>query len=131
MQERVYWFNAGIPLKIDCPDLKIDQPDKTYRVMTIRRNDRIIAREFLFDLPPKELQLPKAHIKWKMLMDNRLELISDKFAYGVFIDLPEGIEADDNFFHLMPGEKKIVRLTSDKKTFALNQIKIKSLADTY
>jgi beta-mannosidase len=128
MQDRVYWYNHGSPLKIDCPALKDDQLNNSFWVMSVKQGNTILVREIFFKTLPKELQLQKAQIKLKLITGNRLELITDKFAYGVFVELPDGVEADDNFFHLLPKEKKTVQLS---RSVNINQIKIRSLADTY
>jgi len=126
--DRVFWFNNGVPLKIEYPALIKDKFETKYWLITVKRGNVEIARDIFFNLPPKDLKLPKANIKWKLLPGNRLELITDKFAYGVYIELPDGVETDDNFFHLLPKEKKIVTLN---RSVTNSQIKIKTLADTY
>jgi hypothetical protein len=50
----------------------------------------------------------------------------------VFIDVPDGVELEDNYFHLLPNEKKVVKFTSTIPIEIIKKkIKIKSLVDTY
>jgi hypothetical protein len=78
------------------------------------------------------LKLPKSQIKWTITGNKEIELSTDNFAYGVFIDGPDGLELEDNYFHLSPHEKKLVKFRSSLSNDILNKnIRIKSLADTY
>jgi beta-mannosidase len=89
-----------------------------------------IVKGFLL-ADPKDVNLPNAKIEWDV-WGEIIEVTADKFAYGVFIDVPDGVELDDNYFNLMPGETRYIRFTS---TVPLETIKrsitIKSLVDTY
>jgi beta-mannosidase len=90
-----------------------------------------ISRNFAFAFPPKDLNLPKTHIEYKIEKGQLLKS-ADKFAYGVYIDVPDGVELEDNYFHLLPNEKKIVKFTSTVSLETIRKrIKIKSLVDTY
>jgi beta-mannosidase len=97
----------------------------------LQKDETTIASNFLFFNTPKALDLPKAKININITAST-ITLTSDKFAYGVYIDVPDGVELEDNFFHLVPGEKKIVNFTSSIPLDQLRRnIKTKSLADTY
>ncbi len=103
-----------------------------YWQFTVKSGKLILAQQVYLFLPPKELNLKKPLIRWKWLTGDKLELTTDKFAYGVFLDLPEGVEPDDNYFYLLPGEKKIIQFTGHLNAELLKKsLKIKSLVDTY
>jgi beta-mannosidase len=130
----IYQFKKGNPLIMEVPKGFVHTNDfeDCYWVFNVKKGDSILARNIYLFLPPKDLNLQKATISWKLLAGNRLELISDKFAYGVFIDLPEEIELSDNYFHLLPGDKKIVQLSGQVNINSIKQkIRIKSLIDTF
>ncbi|MER3471609.1 MAG: glycoside hydrolase [Chitinophagaceae bacterium] len=92
---------------------------------------KLISRSFAFAYPPKELNLPKVYIKYEVKR-GQIKLSADKFAYGVYINVPDGVELEDNYFHLLPNEKKIIKFTSKVPlTTIQKQIKIKSLVDTF
>jgi hypothetical protein len=66
------------------------------------------------------------------LNNHTIELVADRFAYGVYVEVPDGVALDDNYFHLVAGEKKILHFTSTLPENTIRSgIKIKSLADTY
>ncbi|MFZ9386689.1 MAG: beta-mannosidase [Chitinophagaceae bacterium] len=91
-----------------------------------------LARTVYFFNPPVKLNLPRPQIRWDIVNGQFLELSSDTFAYGVFVDLPDGTEARDNFFHLIPGEVKRIQLSGISDIENLRrQIKVRSLAETY
>ena len=80
---------------------------------------------------PKNLNLPKTKVQHSV-SDNKIILVSPRFAYGVYIDVPDGVELEDNYFHLLPGEKKSVKFKSSLPNATIKKmIKIKSLVDTY
>lgn len=91
----------------------------------------IEAENFFYLQPQKSILPGKPQISWK-IVDGGIELLSDKFAIGVEIQLPEGIEPEDNYFDMVPGIRKIIRLKGRIDPLALsNNIHIRSLADTY
>lgn len=95
------------------------------------KKGRVLASQFLFSSPPKNLKLAKPYISFRII-DNYIQVTSDCFAYGVYLEVPEGVELDDNYFHIVPREKKNIKFTS---TIPLDQlsknIRIRSLFDTY
>jgi beta-mannosidase len=130
----IYHVIKGNPLVIDYPKGFITQYDfeDCYWVFRVKRKNETLAQTVYLFLPPKDLNFHKPIITWKLVNSNKLELISNKFAYGVFIDVPDGIELSDNYFHLLPGEKKIIQLNGKINSELLKkQLKIKSLIDTY
>jgi beta-mannosidase len=147
-QERAQWidFRKGVDASEDWQNewgpgrltgnriltnkVRHNEPNGVY-VFTLRKKDSIVARDFVFLNDPKELDLPKANIKYRITA-GKIELSCPVFAYGVYLDLPDGVEVDDNYFHLLPGEKKIVRFRSSLSLQTIrNSIRIKSLVDTY
>jgi len=94
-------------------------------------NDSTLAENFLFLAPPKKLNLAKPKITVQISGTNII-LESDVFAYGVEVDVPDDVKLDDNYFHLLPGEKKTVKFYSKRPSAELLKLlKTKSLADTY
>lgn len=108
--------------------------DSTNGVLAFRvvSDGKTIARNLLFLTDPKNLRLPKPVIKWSILGNNVLEVSSDRFAYGVQVDVPDGVHLEDNYFHLMPGEKRKINFSATLPLEVVKKkISIKSLADTY
>lgn len=95
-------------------------------------NRELSVNNFYF-AKPKELNLPKPKISLKAIDKNHIEVTTDKLARFVWLQLPKTINAfSDNYFDLLPGEKKIICL-SDKEEVGnvINKIKVLSLVDTY
>ena len=114
-------------------DQKVESPiDSTNCLLVFRlNNNNLLTSSILFFTDPKKLKLPQTKIEYSII-DNQIHLVSSNFAYGVYIDVPDGVELDDNYFHLLPGEKKVVSFTSGIPIETLKkQIRIKSLVDTY
>jgi beta-mannosidase len=79
---------------------------------------------------PKNLTFPDVKVKVKQLDEKTLELTSDKLAKSVWMFLPGTINAfSDNYFDLLPGEKKLVQVETEDLKSAIKNIKIQSLAD--
>lgn len=84
----------------------------------------------------KEIDFPKANIKWQSLPTQggyEVTLESDVFARGVFLSI-EGIDNffSDNYFDLLPGEPIKIQVTTslDKASFD-KQLKTVSLSEAY
>jgi beta-mannosidase len=92
---------------------------------------KVISRSFLFAHAPKEMNFPKANLLTRVYKDH-LTISTDKFAYGVFIDVPDGVELEDNYFNLLPGETRSIKFSSKITPDIIKKsIRIKSLVDTY
>jgi beta-mannosidase len=82
---------------------------------------------------PKNLVLEKPAISVRLLNDKSIEVSSDVLARFVWLDIPStDCHFSDNYFDLLPGEKKVVTVLTDKRIRNLNRvIRVRSLADTY
>jgi beta-mannosidase len=80
--------------------------------------------EFFF-AKPKDLKLKKPTIQIKKLGEKTIEITTDFLAKNVFLSTENETFFDDNYFDLLPNEKKIIKLS---KPFSA--IKIKTLFDT-
>jgi beta-mannosidase len=132
-QQNWSWQNQRHPGWKQMPILKHDTADTNgvYVFTLLDDSSRIVNRNYYFPVEPKSLNLSKAHIKWTV-SDGTIVLTSDKFAYGVYVDLPDGVELYDNYFHIIPHEKKVVKFRSAIPLETIKKkIKIKSLVDTY
>lgn len=108
--------------------------DSSKRVLSFRvtSGGKTVAQNLLHLTEPKNLNLPKPTLKWKVSGTNTLQVSSDKFAYGVQVNAPDGVQLADNYFHLMPGEKKSIRFSATLPAETiLKNITLKSLVDTY
>ena len=77
-----------------------------------------------FFAKPKELKLQKPHIGIKIINDFMIEISSDVLAKDVFLSSENNTFFEDNYFDLLPNEKRIIKLSKP-----LQNIKAKSLFD--
>jgi beta-mannosidase len=81
---------------------------------------------------PKELDLSKAAIKLKYISNKTIEITTDKLAKNVFLSSEDELVGfEDNYFDLLPNEKKIVKLNGKLHLNVKPKIKVKSLFDTW
>jgi beta-mannosidase len=117
------------------PECVIDTKRQYVQIFVLKKNgisQPIVSSSeaFLLD-DPKNVEFGVPKIQWS-IEKNELQLVSDKFAYGVFIDVPDGVELEDNYFNLLPGETKYVKFTSILSFEEIKKsLRIKSLVDTY
>lgn len=104
--------------------------------ITLKNSEgKLLNRRLFYLCPPKKLSLPKAKISLKVEQVNdgyQLILQSDKLAKNVLI----GTEAEgffsDNYFDLLPGERKTVLFkTQGILDEPQSAFRVKSLVDTY
>lgn len=109
------------------------------RFLTARLKDRkgnILTENTHYFARTKDLNLPKAKIEYKTrTFDGRCEIIlySRQLAKDVFIQVPmQGAHFSDNFFDLLPGERRKIVVTSAAiKKDKTPEITIKQICDTY
>lgn len=85
--------------------------------------EKIYSRHYFFK--PKDLQLAKPNIQIKVLDKLTIEISSDVLAKDVFLSSENQVFFEDNYFDLLPNEKRIIKLSK-----AAKEIKVKSLFDT-
>ncbi len=79
---------------------------------------------------PKDLLLQKPHFEIKNLRGNRLEITSDKLANNVYLYATDNsIIFEDNYFDLLPNEKKIIQVSGKYSKTDFFKIRAKSLFD--
>lgn len=95
-------------------------PDACRRsLMTLTLKDKdgsVVAATVHFFCKTKDLLLPKPDISYRMKQTDgkcTLVLSSSALAKDVFVETPlQGVRFSDNFFELLPGERKTIVLTS-------------------
>jgi beta-mannosidase len=84
---------------------------------------KVLAESNFFFAKPKDLFLPKPNINIKKISPTEIEVSTDVLAKDVY--LMGETHFSDNFFDLLPGEKKKIQLSK-----ALEKIDVMSLWDT-
>lgn len=112
------------------------QKNCVVHVQLMDKSGKIIAQDNFFFRWAKELNLPKIDVKTAIrYIDGKytVTLSSAKLAKNVFIEIPIlGAQFTDNFFDLLPGEKKVVEITSPElKASAKTPITVKHIRETY
>lgn len=73
---------------------------------------------------PKELKLENPNIQIRVVDDLTIEIFTDFLAKNVFLSSENEVIFEDNYFDLLPNEKRIIKLSKEAKN-----IKVKSLFD--
>jgi len=100
------------------------------------KSGHTVAETVYFFRKTKDLLLPKTTVSCKIKQKDgvcELTLLSPALAKDVFIEIPlQGARFSDNFFDLLPGERKTVVITSPqiKKGEEL-PLTIKHIRETY
>ena len=102
----------------------------------IHHDGKVLARGHKFLVLPKELKLPRPHLTKAIETTPQgitLTLSTDCLAKDVFIEIPtQGADFSDNFFDLLPGERKVVTIEGANITpDDIARIRIRTLTDTY
>lgn len=101
----------------------------------IHHDGKTLAHGHKFLVLPKELKLPRPHLTKAIETTPQgitLTLSTDCLAKDVFIEIPtQEADLSDNFFDLMPGERKVVTIESaDIPPDDIARIRIRTLTDT-
>lgn len=102
----------------------------------IRHHGETLYNGHKFLALPKELALPHPRLTRTIETTPQgvtLTLTTDCLAKDVFIEIPtQGADFSDNFFDLLPGERKVVTIEGENITpDDIARIRIRTLTDTY
>ena len=100
------------------------------------KSGKVISTKDHFFYWPNKLNLPQTNIKTTVkYADGKytVTLTSPKLAKDVFVEIPVlGARYTDNFFDLLPGEKKVIEITSPELKASLKTpVSVKHLRQTY
>nr|WP_294938062.1 glycoside hydrolase family 2 protein [uncultured Flavobacterium sp.] len=93
-------------------------------VKVVFSDSEVKSALFYFE-KPKDLELKKPKITIRNLDENTIEVATDVLSKNVFISSENNNHFTDNYFDLLPGEKKIIKTVKPVK-----EIRVKSLFDT-
>ena len=96
------------------------------------KNGATLADDVFYFAYPKDQKLPEANIETSVRRrGNTIEMTlkTDKLARDIFVEVPvQGVRFTDNFFDLLPGQRKKITITSPEEhslndfTFRLHQL---------
>jgi beta-mannosidase len=104
-------------------------------IMRLTQGKKVLTTNYCYFAVAKNLNLPKAVITKKITPTSTgytVELSSDKYARYVFLSIDKQGFFSDNYFNLMPEEKKTITFTTAQKPADFEKdLKVMSLVDTY
>ena len=106
------------------PSLKEIDTQNSYLKMEFISDDNHWESNFFFE-KPKNLKLSKPNIQIKTIDELTIEISTDVLAKDVFLSSENDTFFEDNYFDLLPNEKRIIKLSKP-----VQNIKVKSLFDT-
>ena len=106
----------------EIPKVILEKFDLQQSVFKIQFNE---VKTNYFFAKPKELKLSKPNIQIKNIDEITIEISSDVLAKDVFLSSENDSFFEDNYFDLLPNEKRIIKLSKP-----VQNIKVKSLFDT-
>jgi beta-mannosidase len=102
-------------------DLKLFDLQQT--VLKVKLNN--VQSQYFF-VKPKDLKLQKPNIQIRNIDEVTIEISTDVLAKNVFLSSENKAFFEDNYFDLLPNEKRVIKLSRP-----VQNIKIKSLFDTF
>ena len=106
----------------EIPKVDLEQFDLQQTVLKVAFND--IKSNFFF-VKPKDLKLQKPNIQIRNIDEVTIEISTDVLAKNVFLSSENEVFFEDNYFDVLPNEKRVIKLSKVAK-----EIKVKSLFDT-
>lgn len=107
----------------------------TFMHMVVKsKKGEVLSDEIYYFAHPKDQLLPKTPLQWQVKQKKgycEVTVKADKLARDIFIEVPvHGVRFSDNFFDLLPGQKKKVIITSpDGKSLDHLQVTVHQLSD--
>ena len=107
----------------------------TFMHMVVKsKKGEVLSDEIYYFAHPKDQLLPKTPLQWQVKQKKgycEVTVKADKLARDIFIEvLVQGVRFSDNFFDLLPGQKKKVIITSpDGKSLDHLQVTVHQLSD--
>ena len=107
----------------------------TFMHMVVKsKKGEVLSDEIYYFAHPKDQLLPKTSLQWQVKQKKgycEVTVKADKLARDIFIEVPvQGVRFSDNFFDLLPGQKKKVIITSpDGKSLDHLQVTVHQLSD--
>lgn len=107
----------------------------TFMHMAVKsKKGEVLSDEIYYFAHPKDQLLPKTPLQWQVKQKKgycEVTVKADKLARDIFIEVPvQGVRFSDNFFDLLPGQKKKVIITSpDGKSLDHLQVTVHQLSD--
>lgn len=114
---------------------KHEEKDAVVEIILKNAAGQLLSRRLFYGVPPKKLDLPQAKITVKAQAVNdgyELTLHGDRLAKNVLLQTTADGMFSDNYFDLLPGERKtVIFKTKSVLDAPQTAFKARSLVDTY
>ena len=87
----------------------------------LKINGKVVSENTYMAHALPNLKIPSAAVKYSV-KGNVVKIKTDNYAHQVVLELPKGVETEDNAFNILPGETKAIKLSGDSKKFRKTQI---------
>lgn len=82
-------------------------------------NEKIVTNYYF--VKPKQLKLKRPKINIKKINDNTIEITTDILAKDIYL-FSEGVHFEENYFDLLPHEKRIIKLSKPAENIAIKTL---------
>lgn len=109
------------------------KPENVVVEIVLSKADKAVYRRLFYPTSPRKQKLPNPDIQLSARRDEKgytLDIQSDKLARNIMIQTDADGFFSDNYFDLLPGERKTVHFSSTAELDLKKSFRIKSLADT-
>jgi beta-mannosidase len=110
-------------------------PNESVLYTQLYDNEQVISENTLYFVAPKKLILRVPNITFeyqKVEKQHILYMISNCVVKNVWLDYTgDGFSFSDNYFDLLPNQKKKIIIETDREDFSLQNLNVKSLVDTF
>lgn len=128
--------NSSTPFSIDYTNLSLSSTEKRSCVVIIKPISMAEGLEpcVAYFNKPNAMNYPRPNIRTSIKgspSEYSVSLSTDKLAKNVHVEIPGDGFLSDNYFDMMPGETKTITIKSAGTTITSDDIKVKTIVDTY
>ena len=105
--------NCSVKAAFD--SLDVFKRDNFYYVK-LKVNGKVVSENTYLAHALPNIKMPAAAVKYSV-KTNVVRLETDNYAHQVVLELPAGVETEDNAFNILPGESKVIKLSGDARKF--------------
>ena len=127
--------NSTTNFSIDFGSVKTYDSIKTKTLLLISALDeKSISPSIVYFSAIKNLALPNPTITKSIMAKDggyTITIQTDKLAKNLYLETDKKGFISDNYFDLLPGESKTIEFKTESKSFDINNLKVKTIIDSY
>jgi beta-mannosidase len=101
-------------LALPAPKLSGEERAERYYWARWLRHNEVISRHYWWPARWGDVSLPDAGLSWDVERgedgDHAVKVSAKRYAWMVCLDAGDGLDFEDNYFDLLPGESRIIRV---------------------